>query len=217
MFYGQCQRQVLLLLSITLQVLHFVSPPFVTFRSLSAPSLGYPRKSASIHSIPLKPTRSFIPLPFGFPSHRPETQSQNGKLHSTQPHSLHCIQSTPLLFPMPTSGMPCVVFTPEPHNPQKPHRPLMVQVKIKKHSRKAMCLQPVRFTHSTVRFDARSSRRRSLFHFVHLTSFSTARVSVSFLNTHTFPIPQQQHSGLFLPAILFAPQNPLVIGRNRFK
>ena len=74
------------------------------------------------------------------------------------------------------------------------------------HSRMALCLLPVRFTHSTVRCTARTSRHRSLIHFVHLTSISTARVSVSCLNTHTFPNPQQQHFRLFLPVILFATQ-----------
>jgi hypothetical protein len=41
---------------------------------------------------------------------------------------------------MPTSGMPCEVFTPENQKPQKPHRPLMVQVKIKDHSLLAFVL-----------------------------------------------------------------------------
>ena len=36
--------------------------------------------------------------------------------------------------------------------------------------------------------------------FVHLTSLSTPRVSVSYLNTHTFSHPQQHHSHIFLPA-----------------
>ncbi|MBW8333150.1 MAG: hypothetical protein K0M40_14085 [Prolixibacteraceae bacterium] len=36
--------------------------------------------------------------------------------------------------------MSCEVFTPEEQKPQKPHRPLMVQVKIKDHSRMALVL-----------------------------------------------------------------------------
>jgi hypothetical protein len=71
----------------------------------------------------------------------------------------------------------------------------MVQVKRKDHSRMALCLQPVRLTHSTVPFVPHCA-----ISFIHLSSFSTARVSVSCLNTYTFPHPQQQHSRLFLPA-----------------
>jgi hypothetical protein len=41
---------------------------------------------------------------------------------------------------MPTNGMTCEVFTPENQKPQKPHHPLMVQVKIKEHSRMAFVL-----------------------------------------------------------------------------
>jgi hypothetical protein len=51
---------------------------------------------------------------------------------------LHSV--TTLAFPNPISGMSCEVFTPEDQKPQKPHRPLMVQVKIKDHSRMAFVL-----------------------------------------------------------------------------
>ena len=138
-FTAKACGQWLPLLSITLQDCTSFRHLTVPFRSLSAPSLGYPRKSASF--IPLhsgQPAVSFC-SPLAFPPHIPEL-SQNGKLHSTQPNSLHCIQSPPLLFPMPTRGMSCEVLTPEPQKPQKPHRPLMVQVKIKDHSRIAFVL-----------------------------------------------------------------------------
>lgn len=181
------------------QGLHFVPPPSVTFRSLSAPSLGYPRKSASIHSIPLMPTLRFIPLPFGFPVPRSGTQSQNEKLHSTHPNSLHCIQSPPLLFPMPTSGMPCEVSAPENQKPQKPHRPLVVQVKIKRHSRNTMCLQPVRFAHST--FAVTLVPRDTTHLFISLTSPASAPHVCVFRTSHPhFPQARQQHFHLFLPA-----------------
>jgi hypothetical protein len=36
--------------------------------------------------------------------------------------------------------MSCEVFIPEEQKPQKPHRPIMVQVKIKDHSRMALVL-----------------------------------------------------------------------------
>ena len=123
-----CGRR-LPLLFITLQELHFVPPPSVTFRSLSATSLGNPRKSASTHSIALRPPLRFIPLPFGFPIPHLETQSQNGKLHSTQPNSLLSIQSPPLLFPTQSAVCPAVEFTPENQRLKIPRHPLMVQVK----------------------------------------------------------------------------------------
>jgi len=49
----------------------------------------------------------------------------------------NCLQS---LFQKKISTMPCEVFTFENQKPQKPHRPLMVQVKINDHSRKAFVL-----------------------------------------------------------------------------
>lgn len=49
------------------------SIPFIV-----SPSLGYPLKSATIHSITLILTRRFILLPVDFPIPLPETQSQTG-------------------------------------------------------------------------------------------------------------------------------------------
>jgi hypothetical protein len=204
LFYGLCQRQE------ASASLHYTSGAtlcFATFRYIPfivSPSLGNPRKSASIHSIALMPTRRFIPLPFGFPAtSRNSKPKLEAPFHPTQFATFHSVIT--LAFPHANHRYALRRVCPGKQKPQTPHRPLMVQVKIKDHSRIPLCLQPFRLTHSTVRFDARSSRRRSLFHFVHLTSFSTPRVSVSFLNTHTFPIPQQERFSLFLPAILFAP------------
>ena len=125
-----------------------------------------PSQECFLHSIALRPTRSFIPLPFGFSTPHFGTQSQNRKLHFTQPYSLNCIQ-TPHMLCHRNQRYVC-----SPPGNQKPHRPLIVQVK-KDHSRMALCLQPVRFTHSTVRCTARTSRHRSLIRFVNRTSFST--------------------------------------------
>lgn len=77
-FYGHSLRQVASASLHYTPGLHFVPPPFVTFRSLSASSLGNPRKSVSIHSISLMPTRRFFPLPFGFPAHVPELKAKTG-------------------------------------------------------------------------------------------------------------------------------------------
>ena len=168
-------------------------PPASAIHARVLPSFHFAHASPPFHSAPL-----WLPFP------QPVTQSQNGQLHSTPPNSLLSIQSPPLLFPMPTSGMPCGRVYPGKQKPQKPHRPLMVQVKIKDHSRKAMCLQPDRLTHSTVRFDARSSRRRSLFHFVHRPA-SAPHVCVFRASTPTlFPpatalLPFIFTCGLFTP------------------
>ena len=61
-------------------------------------------------------------------------------------------------------------------NHKKPHHPSKVQVKAKEHLRMPLCLQPVRLTHSSVPFVPRFT-----ISFIHLTSFSTPRVSVSCL------------------------------------
>ena len=76
------------------------SIPFIV-----SPSLGYPRKSASF--IPLRSGNPpFHSAPLWLSNPQPGTESQNGKLHSTQPNSLHCIQSPPLLFPMQPAVCP---------------------------------------------------------------------------------------------------------------
>ena len=65
----------------------------------------------------------------------------------------------------------------------------------------ALYLQPVRLAHSTVTFVPHFT-----ISFVHLTSLSTPRVSVSYLNTYTYPDPRQQHSRLFFECKLLPPQ-----------
>ncbi len=68
-----------------------------------------PSQECFLHSIALRPTRSFIPLPFGFSTPHFGTQSQNRKLHFTQPYSLNCIQTPHMLCP--TQSAVCL-FTP---------------------------------------------------------------------------------------------------------
>jgi hypothetical protein len=135
----------------------FVPPPFVTFRSLSAPSLGYPRKSVSIHSIPLRPTRRFIQLPFGFTTHNPELKAKTESSIPPTPIRSNAFSHHPC-FPHANQRYALLSVHPENQMPQKPRRPLMVQVKIKSIRAWPLCLQPVRLTHSTVRWDARTSR-----------------------------------------------------------
>jgi len=88
---------------------------------------------------------------------------------------------------MPTSGMSCEVFTPEPQRYQNSPPPFSGAGKNKGAFAQGHVLKPVRLTLSTVRWDARTSRHRSLFRFLLLTSFSTARVSVSCLTLTLFP------------------------------
>ncbi len=98
LFYGQSLRQVASASLHYTPGLHFVPPPFVTFRSLSASSLGYPRKSASF--IPL---RSCLPAvsfrsPLAFP---PTNQNSKPKrvatFHPSQFATFHSV--TTLAFP----------------------------------------------------------------------------------------------------------------------
>jgi hypothetical protein len=104
-----CGRR-LPLLSITLQELHFISPPFVSFRSLSASSLGNPRKSASFISFRFSPfTKKYCPA-FEFPSVcKPTLQKQKQYLPPQKP-SFHSVAT--LAFPNPVSGMPCGIVHP---------------------------------------------------------------------------------------------------------
>ncbi len=164
-----------------------------SFRHLSFHSFHCQPPASATHArvFPFIPLRSGHPAvsfrsPLAFP---PTTRNSKPKREATFTplNSLHCIQSPHLLFPMPTSGMSCKVFTPENQEPQNSPPPFNGAGKIKSIIARPSCLQPVRLTHSTVRWDARTSRHRSLFHFVHLTSFSTARVSVSCLTPTPFP------------------------------
>lgn len=140
-----------------------------------------------------QPSVSFrSPLAFP-PTTRNSKPKGEASFHPTPFALLHSV--TTLVFPNPINGLFCEGFTHEDQKPQKPHHPLMVQVKIKAHLRLALCLQPVGLTHSTVPFVPHITIL-----FVHLTSFSTPRVSVSCLNTHTSFHPQQDHSHLFLSA-----------------
>ncbi len=91
---------------------------YTPFRHLPLPSVHcQPPASAPtqecFHSFHFAHVYSlFHSVPLWLYSPHSDTQSQNGKLHSTQPNSLLSIQSPPLLFPMPTSGMSCGIDCP---------------------------------------------------------------------------------------------------------
>ncbi len=119
--------------------LDFVPQPYVPFRSSSAPaSATHARVFLSFHCAQANPSFYSAPLwPF-FPTIQITQPKRETSFHPPQFSTLHSV--TTLAFPNPISGMPCEVFTPANQKPQKPHRPLMVQVKIKDHSRIAFVL-----------------------------------------------------------------------------
>lgn len=170
------------LLSITLQ--GCTSFRHLTFHSVHChppASATLARMLPSFHCTQANPQFHSAPLWLFQPTFRNSKPKREAAFHPTQFVTLHSV--TTLAFPVPVSGMSCEVFTPENQKPQKiPTILWKVGKKIEDYSRMALCLQPVRLTHSTVPFVPHYT-----ISFVHLTSFSTARVSVSCLNTHTFP------------------------------
>jgi hypothetical protein len=70
------------------------------------------------------------------PTTRNSKPKREAPFHPNPSAPLHSV--TTLAFPNSINSMSCEVFTPEDQKPQKPHRPLMVQVKIKDHSRMAL-------------------------------------------------------------------------------
>ena len=186
------------LLSITLQ--GCTSFRHLTFHSVHChppASATLARMLPSFHCTQANPQFHSAPLWLFQPTFRNSKPKREAAFHQIPFAPLHSV--TTLALPNPISGMSCEVFAPEDQKPQKPHRPLMVQIKIEGHSRTSLCLQPVRFTHSTVPFVPHYT-----ISFVHLTSFSTPRVSVSFLTTHTFPHPHNSIP-VYFTCELFAP------------
>jgi hypothetical protein len=90
-----------------------------------------------------------------------------------------------------------------------------VQVKIKEHPHKPFACSRFASLIQTFVLLFVPHNVAHLFHFVCFTSFSTARVSVSCLNTHTFPNPQNSFSLIFTCG-LFAPLNSVVANNCRF-
>ena len=108
------------------------SIPFIV-----SPQPRLPPQECFLHSIALrKPAVSFrSPLTFQ-PTTRNSKPKREATFHPPPFAALHSV--TTLAFPNPINGMSCEVFTPRDHKPQKPHRPLMVQVKIEDNSRMAI-------------------------------------------------------------------------------
>lgn len=139
-FYGQSLRQVTSASLHYTSGLHFVPPPYVPFRSLSAPSLGYPSKSASF--IPLRsgqPAVSFL-SPLAFPPHIPELKAKTGSCIPPTPIRNIAFSHHPWFSPCQPAECPAKCSPQNYKKPQKPQRLLMLQVKIKDHSRIAFVL-----------------------------------------------------------------------------
>ena len=93
------------LLSITLQgCTSFRHLSFHSVHCQPPASAAHARVLPSFHCAQANPPFHSAPLWLFHP--QPGAQSQNGKLHFTQPHSLHCIQSPPLLFPTQSTVCP---------------------------------------------------------------------------------------------------------------
>jgi len=91
--------------------------------------------------------------------------------------------------------------------PQKAPPPFNGAGKNKRAYQQALCLQPVCFTHSNVRYAARSSQPRSLisFRLLHQLQQPTCKCFVP--HTHTFPT-HKTASSLIFTCELFAPWTP---------
>lgn len=92
--------------------LHFIalqdytSFHLLTFHSVHCqPQPRQPTQECFLHSIALRPTRRFIPLPFVFSTHNPELRAKTWNSISPTPFAtFHSVYT--LAFPNPVSGMP---------------------------------------------------------------------------------------------------------------
>ena len=162
------------------------SIPFIV-----CPSLGYPLKSATIHSITLILTRRFILLPVDFPIPLPETQSQTGSY----------IPPTPIRY-TEFSHLPCfsqpnqryILRSVHPWNPKTTNAPPPFNGTDKNKGS---------FVHGHVLAAGSShsfnrSIRTSFHYFIrssHQLQHPTCKCFVP--HTHTYPHPRQQLFQLF--------------------
>jgi len=120
----------------------------------------------SFHSAQANPQFHSAPLWLSLPTFRNSKPKLEAIFHPSQFSTLHSV--TNLAFPNPISGMSFEVFTPVDKKPQKPHHPLMAQVKIEDHSCMTFVLA-VGLSHSFNR-----SVHTSLHHFISFTSSASA-------------------------------------------
>jgi hypothetical protein len=119
------------LLSITLQ-------GCTSFRHLSLHSVHCQPPASATHArvLPFIPFRSGQPAvsfrsPLAFLSHDPELKAKTGSYIPPTQIRYIAFSHHPCFSPCQPAVCPAVEFAPEPQKPQKPHQPLMVQVKIK--------------------------------------------------------------------------------------
>jgi hypothetical protein len=203
-----CGRR-LPLLTITLQgYTSFRHFPFHSVHCQSPASATHARVSPSFHCA--HDILSFHSAPLWLFHPQPGTQIQNRKLHSTQPTSLHYIQSIPLLFPTQSAICPVVVFTPENQKPQNSPPPFNGAGKIKELWRMAFVLA-AGSSHSFNRSLGRSFLATPLtfsFRSPHQLQHRTCKC---FVPQHPhLSRPQFQHSHLFYLRIV-CPKNPFPI------
>ena len=156
----------------------------VTFRSLSA--------SASATLARVLPFISFSSPLACLPTTPNSKPERKATFHPPQFAALHSV--TTFVFPVPISDALRSVHPLKP-KPTKALPPFNGEVKNKGSFAHGLMLA----ASSSHSFN-RSVRPHYTISFVRLTNFSTARVSISCLNTYTYPHPRQQHSRLFLPA-----------------
>ena len=96
---------------------------------------------------PVRPLADFIPHPFGFPAHKPELKAKTGSSIPPLPIRYIAFRHHPCFSPCQPAVCPAKCSPLKTKDLKIPHRPLMVQVKIKSIRAWPLCLQPVRLTH----------------------------------------------------------------------
>lgn len=107
LFVGQCLRQEAFSSLHCTTGLHFVPPPYVPFRSLSAPaSTTHARVSPSFHCAQVNPPFHSAHLRLFLLTIHITQPKREASFH--QPYSLHFIQSSPLLSPTQSAVCPAI-------------------------------------------------------------------------------------------------------------
>jgi hypothetical protein len=90
-----------------------------------------PTQECLLHSIALRPTRRFIPLPFVFPTHNPVLKAKTGSYIPPIPIRYIPFSHHPCFSPCQPAVCPAVLSTPENQRPQNSPPPFNGAGKIK--------------------------------------------------------------------------------------
>lgn len=93
--------------------------------------------SAQANPPPVRPLADFIPLPFGFTTHNPELKAKTGSSIPPTPIRYIAFSHHPCFSPCQPAVCPAKCSPLKTKDLKIPRHPLMVQVKIKDHSRMA--------------------------------------------------------------------------------